>query len=106
MEMPYRGNMQKGYIIALGIAFIAAGAFFCLIALYLSRPESVKKAAISKPSSIIFYIIGALTLVMGLLALIFLSSLTKSAVQIGSLLYLVLLTVLFAIFTFMLKGKK
>lgn len=98
--------MQKGYIIALAVAFMVVGAFFCAIAAFLSRPESVKKAAVSKPSSIIFFMLGALTIVFGLLALLFCGSLTKAALQIGALLYLVLLTILSAVFTCMLKVKK
>ena len=96
--------MNAALIICLGITFIAIGIIFCAIAMYLASPNVSKKATISKPSSIIFYIIGALTAVSGVLALIFRSIITKTALQITSLIYLVALIILLSIFTYMLKG--
>ena len=95
-------------IILFGIVFIIIGLVACGVAFYLGRPESVKKAAIAKPSSIIFYIIGALTVVTGILFLIFSKDLTKKAFQIFVLSYLVCLTVLMCVFTALIKvgGKK
>ena len=90
--------------IILGIVFLIVGLAFCAIAMYLGRPESVKKAPIYKPSSVIFYLIGALTFAVGLVMLIFSKELTKAGIQICALIYLLVLTVIFSIFTYMIKG--
>ncbi len=90
-------------IILFGIVFIIIGLIACGVAFYLGRPESVKKTPIAKPSSIIFYIIGALTFVTGLLFLIFSKNLTKKAFQIFVLIYLGGLTVLLCIYTALIK---
>ena len=90
-------------IILFGIMFILIGLVSCGVAFYLGRPESVKKAPISKPSSIIFYIIGALTFVTGLLFLIFSKEMEKNTFQIFVLIYLGCLTVLLCIFTGLIK---
>ena len=97
--------MKTSFIIAGGIVFVLVGLLFCAAAVYLSKSAASKKSAISKPGSVVFYIIGAMTLVMGLLALVFGSQLTKSMVQIGCFIYLVALVVLFAVFCSMLKVK-
>ena len=93
-------------IIPIAIVFLVAGIIFCIIAMYLGRPSSVQKAPISKPCSIIFYIIGALTVVNGIMALIFKDILTKHALQIAALLYLAAITVLLSVFSFLIKDVK
>ena len=90
--------------IILGIIFIVMGLAFCGVAMYLGRPESVKKASIYKPSSVIFYSIGALTFAVGLVILIFAREISKSGIQLCALIYLALLTVIFSVFTHMIKG--
>ena len=89
--------------IVLGIVFLIVGLTFCGVAMFLGRPESVKKTPLYKPSSVIFYLIGALTFAVGLVMLIFSRELTKAGVQICALVYLALLTVIFSIFTHMIK---
>ena len=89
--------------ILFGIIFIVIGLVACGTAVFLGRPESVKKAPISKASSVIFYIIGALTFVMGLLFLIFSKDLTKKAFQIMLIAYLACLTILLFIYTSLIK---
>ncbi|MBO4319906.1 MAG: hypothetical protein J5857_05500 [Treponema sp.] len=97
--------MKTTSIIAGGIVFILVGLAFCGAAVYLSKNSASKKSPISKPGSVIFYIIGAMTLVMGVLALVFGSELTKSMVRLACFIYLVALVVLFAVFCSMLKVK-
>lgn len=97
--------MKTTSIIAGGIVFILVGLAFVGVAVYLSRSAASNKSSVSKAGSVIFYVIGAMTLVMGLLALVFGSQLTKSMVQIGCFIYLVALVVLFAVFCSMLKVK-
>lgn len=97
--------MKIGSIIAGGIIFILVGLAFCGAAVYLSKGSAARKSSISKPGSVVFYIIGAMTLVMGVMALVFGSQLTKSMVRVACFIYLVALVVLFAVFCSMLKVK-
>ena len=97
--------MNMTHLIIGAIVFIIAGIAFCAVAVFLGLPSSVQKAKISKPASIIFYVIGALTLCGGILALCFKSTITKTSVQLFAIIYLVILTVLFSVFMFMINGS-
>ena len=101
--------MKTSLIVAIGIIFIAVGLLFSALALRIGRPESVEKAPISKPCSKIFDIIGSLTLILGILDLVFFRSITKSVLQGAALVYLIAVTILFIVFSSMigaLGGKK
>lgn len=93
-------------IFAAGIVFVAAGILFCAVAFFLSLPKSVEKAAVSGPAGKIFYIIGALTFVSGILALIFKDSVSRLAAEFFAVAYLAALTVLISVFSFMLKTER
>ena len=97
--------MNGSFLIAIGIVFIVVGLIFCAIAFFLNLPSSVQKASISKPAGIIFYIIGAVTLIIGILDLLFKDSITRTAMQGFALAYLVVITIMFSLFT-ALVGKK
>lgn len=89
--------------ILFGIVFILMGLVSCGIAFYLGRPESIKKAPISKPSSKIFYLIGALTFALGLILIIFANDFTKKAFQLSVIIYLACLTILLFVYTRLIK---
>lgn len=94
-------------IIIFGILFLIVGLAACAVAFYLGRPESVKKSSIAKASSKIFYVIGALTFITGLMLLIFSNEMTKKAFQLIIIFYLFCVTVLLFIYTKLIKnGEK
>ena len=79
--------MNSIMLIVVSILSIVSGGGFCAIAMYLGSPESVKKAAISKKSSYIFYGIGVTTVAFGIFGLIFFRQMAKQAVQISALVH-------------------
>ena len=76
--------MNMLYLIVGSIIFIVVGIVFLVVAVLLGRPSSVEKASTSKPASIIFYALGALTLASGIFALACKEYITKSMVQLGA----------------------
>ncbi len=97
--------MNTTFVLGVGIIFIVVAVIFSAIAFFLSLPSSVEKAAISRPAGIIFYVIGALTFVIGILTLMFRKEMTRNLMEGFALVYLVVITILFAMFT-ALVGKK
>lgn len=97
--------MKTELLLALGVAFIVSGLVFCLLAYFVSRPKTIEEARISKPSSATFYFIGALTFVIGLLAVLFRYDLTKLAMQIGALVYFALISAAFFFFSMIVKDS-
>ena len=97
--------MNQGILTAAGIAFLCVGAAFCAAGFYLNRPESRAKAAVSAAGGMIFYLLGAVTAVSGLLALVFRADITRKAAALFCLVYLVFLTALSLLFI-LLTGKK
>ena len=98
--------MNSNMLIIASILSIVSGAVFCAIAMFLGSPESVKKAAISKQSSYIFYGIGIVTIAYGVFGLVFFRQMPKQAVQVASLVYLSILTILFILYSFLIRGKR
>ncbi len=98
--------MNPSRILLGAIAFMIAGIAFCSVAFYLKRPESVKKAPLSATAGTIFYIIGALTFITGLMALLFRNEVSKTVIEVFFLIYLIALTVIFFVFYSMMNTKK
>ena len=96
---------QTKFLIASAF-FIAAGLLFLTAAFFLRRPARVKNVPLCKPAGLIFYIIGAVTEAYGILAVVFRNELTKNAVQIFALVYLVFITAAFIFFYASIKVKK
>ena len=80
-------------------------AWLCAAALYLKSPKAAEKSSISGVAGTIFYLIGALTAVTGLLAVLFRNEAPVLAIKTGFLVYLLLLTVILIIFINMLKSS-
>ncbi len=95
--------MNPSLLLACGIAFVVVGILFAAAGFYLKLPASVQKAPISAVAGIIFYIIGAMTVIAGILALVFHSGATKTAVELVLLIYLAAVTILLIIFTLLVK---
>lgn len=96
--------MNKTTVIIAAIIFILAGILFSGTAFMIRRPSSVQKNSLFKPAGFIFYLIGALTCIYGILALSFLDELTKPAVQLFALIYLIFITAAFSAFYLILKS--
>ncbi len=97
--------MKPNTVILVSILCIVMGTVFTAIALYLGKPESVKKAPIAKKSSTIFHIIGAVTIAFGITGLVLGKQVPKTIVQGAALAYLVILTTLFIIYSIIIRGK-
>lgn len=95
--------MNTTLVLISGIVFMLVGLVFCAIAFYLKTPKFTEKAPIGKTAGFIFYIIGALTFVMGMLAVIFHAEASKAMIEFGFLVYLVILTIILFIFVSLLK---
>ncbi|MCH5290524.1 MAG: hypothetical protein J1D88_02040 [Treponema sp.] len=93
-------------LIFAGIAFLVMAGVFCGIAFFLRLPQQVQKAPICKQSGSIFFLIGSLTGVVGLLALLFRNEATKTVAQICALVYLLLLTMLLVVFIMITKDSQ
>ena len=95
--------MNTTLVLASGFVFMVMGTMFCGVAFYLKSPKFLEKAPIGKIAGTIFYIIGALTFVTGMLAVIFYKDVEKSFIQAGFLAYLIFLTIILFIFVSLLK---
>ena len=99
--------MNDKLILTAAVVFLFAGALFLTAGIVLRNPERVKKTPLFKPAGFIFYLTGVITIVYGVLALCFKSELTKTAVQAFALIYLIFITVIFAVFYVLIsKGDK
>ena len=98
------GAMNAHTALAAGIAFIAAGLLFCAAALYLKSRKAAETSPVSGVAGTIFYLIGALTGVTGMLAVLFRNEAPALAIKAGFLVYLVLLTIILVVFINMLKA--
>ncbi len=87
--------MNTTILIIACIAFIIVGAILSTLSFIFKEPKSASR---------LFLIVGSITLVMGIMGLIMHSELTKAAVQLAGLIYLVLLIIAMVIFTTMTKG--
>lgn len=100
--------MGLGFII---ISFIIKkGEGLDLIAGYNTADEEFRtkyKKLVAKMGGMLFFTIGFLTALMGILAVIYNKELTKSAVQIGAIIYLIFLFILLLVFVITVnKGTK
>lgn len=100
----YTDGMNAHTALAAGIAFIAAGLLFCAAALYLKSRKAAETSPVSGVAGTIFYLIGALTGVTGMLAVLFRNEAPALAIKAGFLVYLVLLTIILVVFINMLKA--
>lgn len=98
--------MSQTKIIFAAASFIFEGILFLTAAFFLRRPERIKAVPLCKPAGFIFYIIGVVTEVYGILALVFKNELTRNAVQIFALVYLIFITIAFIFFYASIKVKK
>lgn len=98
--------MNPSLLLACGIAFVVVGLLFAAAGFYLKLPASVQKAPISAVAGTIFYIIGAMTVIAGILALVFHAGAPKLGVEIGLLLYLAAVIVLLIVFTQLIKTPR
>ncbi len=94
---------MSGKILIAGIAFLLVGLIFFVAAVSLKYGKSFKEISIAKPSSVIFYIIGAVTFVLGILILVFKKEFSKSAFELLIFGYLIFIAFAFCLFTFLLK---
>ncbi|MCR5218030.1 hypothetical protein [Treponema sp.] len=90
-------------ITIISIVFILVGLTFYITGLLLK--SSVKKSPGTKIAGTIFYLMGALTLVSGILGLCFRNEITKTALQVYSLIYLVIISIIFFIITKLIKTE-
>jgi len=87
--------MNTTLVIIAGIAFLIVGIALCAVSYIFKQPKSASK---------LFFIVGAITAVMGLMALVLHNEITKLVIQLAGLIYLVLLIIAMSIFTAMTKG--
>ncbi len=92
--------------LVLGIIFLTVALIFCTTAFFMGRPEAVKKTPLFKPSSFIFYLIGSLTFATGILFITLRNELSKQAIQVMALAYLIILIGIFFVFIQMMGNKK
>ncbi len=90
-------------ILIAGISFLVVGLIFFVAAIYLKYAKSFKEISVAKPSSVIFYIIGAVTFLLGILILIFKNEFSKFTFELLIFIYLIFIAFVFLLFTFLLK---
>lgn len=90
-------------VLIFSIFFILAGLAFCITGFCLKN--SSKKNSASSVTAIVFYLIGSLTLVSGILGLCFKNEITKRAVQFYALIYLIIISIIFFIITKLIKTQ-
>ena len=98
--------MHTYSLIAISIAFIIMGIVFCILSLSVgsdAKGTSNDTSSMGKISSIIFFIIGFITVIVGLLGVIFHKEATKTAIQAVVLVYILLLLILLIIFAAIMK---
>lgn len=93
--------MSNGFILAIGFIFLFVGIAFATVSFFLNNGHEHK--LISKTGGILFFIIGFMTAIIGLLTLAFHKEITKKTIQMGALFYLILLTVILCIFVAVVK---
>lgn len=93
-------------LIIAGSAFILAGLVFTGLGIFISRNDSAKKSSAGKNAKRLFLLAGALTFVIGLIFVSMQDVLNKSTAEIIALVYLVILTIILTVFSFLIKGKK
>lgn len=98
--------MHTYSLIVISIAFIIMGIVFCILSLFVgssSKGTSNSMLSMGKISSIIFFIIGFITVIVGLFGIIFHKEATKAAIQAVALVYILLLLILLIIFATIMK---
>ena len=95
---------QKIFI--LNILFLVVGLGFCLTAIII-RKKMKNFPILAKAASITFYLIGALTFVLGLINLVMKDYFSIRFIEVEILIYLVVLIIAFSIFigVFSFNGK-
>ncbi len=89
-----------------GIVFLIVGAVFFALAVWLRQPKTAEQSPmLSRVAGSVFSIIGSVTCMGGLLSIFFRNDVSKMAVQIFFLLYLVFLTIMCFIFVTQIKDK-
>ena len=95
-------NPQKIFI--LNILFLIAGLGFCLTAIII-RKKMKDFPLLAKAASITFYLIGALTFVLGLINLVMKDYFSIKFIEVEILIYLLVLIIAFSIFIGVLSFK-
>ncbi|MBB5218935.1 uncharacterized membrane protein YjjP (DUF1212 family) [Treponema rectale] len=90
-------------IIIGSVIFITVGLIFCITGMILKT--SSKQNAASKITGTIFYLIGAITLISGILGICFKNEITRTVLQFYALIYLVIISIVFFIITKLIKIK-
>ncbi len=98
--------MDNTKILIASISFIIVGIIFLLIAFYIKFSKSAKQMSIYKSASLIFYIIGVGTFVLGIIFLVFKNQISKLSFELLVLVYLIFITISFSVFTYLIEGNK
>lgn len=102
--------MNTTVILILGIVFILVGLLFCALSFVIKAQSDndSKKALLGKVGGTVFFIIGFITIVVGICGVAFHKEATRTAIQTVALAYTFILMVIMFIFTLMIgkKGKK
>ena len=93
--------MNTIVILILGIVFILVGILFCALSFFI-------KAQSGSVGSTVFFIVGFITIIVGICGVVFHKEATRTAIQTVALAYTFILMVTMFIFTLMIgkKGKK
>lgn len=95
-------------VIIGSILFIAAGILFLIAGVVIFLRSDVEKNSgdnIHKKSARLFFLIGLLTVVSGLLGISFRNEITRVAFLVYAVIYLAVLTVIISVYSFIL-GKE
>lgn len=98
--------MYPNSVIAISIAFVSMGIVFCTFSLLIgkgAKDAPHDTSFLSKTGGIIFFIIGFVTVIVGLFGAIYHNEATKAAIQTVALIYILLLLILLIIFAALMK---
>lgn len=98
--------MNNSKILIASVTFIIVGIIFFAIAIYMKFSKSANQIKIYKSASLIFYIIGIGTFILGIIFLVLKNQISKLTFELIVLFYLIFITVNFSVFTFLIKGNK
>lgn len=101
--------MNSSFILGISILFVLAGIVFCILSFFIKNSKYMKddKSLIGKISGTVFFIIGFITVILGVLGIAYHKEATRVVVQFCILFYLFILMVMLFIFTIMVgKGNK
>jgi hypothetical protein len=95
--------MNSNTLLALGIIFVIVGIVFAVFSFFIKNSPA-SAIPLNKCGGTIFFVIGFLTIVVGILGIGFHKEATRNAVQIVALLYILILMILIFIFTLIMNS--